>query len=164
MRPIIEIRLTQIDKIIEVFGYVTLISLWIMTIVSFNSLPESIPIDYNALGEVDNYSRKTFIFMLPIIGTFLFAFLTVLNNNPKNFNYSIKITEENAKKQYTNSTKMMRFFKFIVVLILLMIDFQTIQTAKGKSEGLGIWFLPLIIGLIFIPLGYFVYKSYKLKN
>jgi uncharacterized membrane protein len=163
-RPIVEIKPTKTDNFIEAIAYLALIVLWIMTIVSFNSLPDSIPIHYNGIGEVDNYGRKTSIFLLPIFGSFLFMLLTVLNKNPENFNYNIKITEDNAEKQYTNAIKMMRFLKLIVIIIFIMIDFQTIQTAKGKSDGIGIWFLPLVFGLIFIPIGYFAYQSYKQKS
>lgn len=163
-RPKIELKLTQTDKFLEAIGYLMLIIFWIMTIVSFSSLPESIPIHYNGLGEVDNYGSKTSIFILPIIATFLFTFLTLLNKNPENFNYNVEINEENAEKQYTNSTKMMRLMKLIVVFIFLLIDYMTIQTSKGNSEGLGIWFMPLTLGLIFIPLAYFAYKSRKTKK
>ena len=163
-RPKIEIKLTQTDKILEAIGYSMLVIYWVMTIVSFSTLPENIPIHYNGLGEVDNYGGKASIFLLPIIGTFLFTILTVLNKNPENFNYNVEINEENAEKQYTNSTKMMRLMKLIVVFIFLMIDYLTIQTSKGNSEGLGKWFLPLTFGLIFIPMGYFAYKSHKFKK
>jgi len=163
-RPQIEKRLTKFDKAIEILGYTTLIALWIMTIVAFSSLPESIPIHYNGYGEVDNYSSKTSIFLLPIFGTFLFTILTLLNKYPENFNYNVKITEENAEQQYTNSTRMMRFLKFIVLVIFFIIDFQTIQIANSNSDKLGVWFLPLVLAMIFIPIGYFAYKSYKLNK
>ena len=89
-RPKIEIKLTQTDKILEAIGYSMLVIYWVMTIVSFSTLPENIPIHYNGLGEVDNYGGKASIFLLPIIGTFLFTILTVLNKNPENFNFTTK--------------------------------------------------------------------------
>jgi hypothetical protein len=38
------------------------------------------------------------------------------------------------------------------------------QNAKGEADGLGVWFLPLTMGLIFIPLIYFVMNSLKNNN
>ena len=58
---------------------------------------------------------------------------------------------------------MMRIMKIIVIIIFFLIDFKTIKTSLGKSEGLGIWFLPMTLAIIFIPIIYFAYKSYKLK-
>ena len=68
------------------------------------------------------------------------------------------------RDRYTNATRLIRYLKLIVVLVLGLITFRTIQNANGDSEGLGIWFLPLIIGLIFIPLTYFIFKSLKVKD
>ena len=162
-RPKIELKLSKTDKVIELIGYLILIAFWITIILSYNNLPEKIPIHYNGLGEVDNYSKKTSIFLLPIIGTFLFIILTLISKNPESFNYNVKITEQNAESQYTNSVKMMRIMKIIVIVIFFLIDYKTIKTSIGKSEGLGIWFLPLILGIVFIPILYFAYKSQKIK-
>jgi hypothetical protein len=58
---------------------------------------------------------------------------------------------------------MIRFLKFILVLVLAGISYQTIQQAKGIGEGLGVWFLPLTLVLIFMPLLYFMIKSFQTK-
>lgn len=162
MKPIeLTIKLTLLDKIIEAAGYLALIGFWVTTIVFFSSLPETIPVNYNELGEVYDYGPRSSIFLLPIIGTFIFFILTVLNNTPEIFDYSVKTIKDSVRKQYTYITKMTRLLKLIVVFIFFMINYKTIQTAQKTSEGLGVWFLPLILALIFIPTGYFTYKSYK---
>jgi hypothetical protein len=58
---------------------------------------------------------------------------------------------------------MIRFLKLILVLVFAGISFQTIQQANGTGEGLGLWFLPLTLVLIFVPLIYFVSKSFQTK-
>lgn len=162
-KPVIKLKLTQTDKILEVISSIALIAFWLMAILSYSKLPDLIPIHYNGLGEVDNYAGKKSIFLLPIIGTLIFLILTFVVKYPETLNYPTKITVENAERQYANSTRRIRFLKLLIILVFLLIDFKTIQTALGISEGLGIWFLPLILGLIFIPMGYYSYKSYKLK-
>lgn len=162
-RPIINIEPTKTDNLIELIGYLILAAFWVTIILSYNNLPEQIPIHYNGLGEVDNYSNKTSIFLLPIIGTFLFMILTLVSKNPESFNYNVEITEENAESQYRNSIKMMRIMKIIVIVLFFLIDFKTIKTSMGKSEGLGIWFLPFSLTIVFIPIIYFAYKSKKMK-
>lgn len=162
-RPIIIIKPTKTDQVIEVIGYVILVSFWLITMFTFSYLPEQIPIHYNGLGEVDNYSHKKSIFLLPIIGTFLYAILSQVSKNPESLNYNIEITEQNAESHYRNSIKMMRILKIIVVLLFFMIDIETISIAMKKSVGLGIWFLPLTLSLLFIPIIYFAYQSKKIK-
>jgi hypothetical protein len=46
----------------------------------------------------------------------------------------------------------------IIVIILGLIALKTIQYAHGQTDGPGIWFLPFTLGLIFIPLAFFVIK------
>ena len=162
-RPIINIKPTKTDNLIELIGYLILFAFWLTSIVTYNYLPEQIPIHYNGFGEVDNYGKKTSIFLLPIISSFLFVILSLINKNPESLNYNVEITEQNAENQYRNSIKMMRIMKIIIVIIFFMIDIETISIAMKKSEGLGVWFLPSTLSIIFIPIVYFALKSKKMK-
>ena len=163
-RPKIIIALTTSDKIFEIVGWFLLFSIWFVTVIHYSNLPEIIPIHYNGQGKVDRFGGKATIFSLPIIATILFIGMTILNKFPQVFNYPTKITEDNAFNQYTNATRLIRYLKLIVVLVLGIITFRTIQIANGEAENLGIWFLPIIIGLIFIPMTYFIFKSLKVKD
>ena len=162
-RAKIKIEITTNDKILEIVGWISLFAIWSLTIVNYNSLPDIIPIHYNAAGESDGFGRKAYILMLPLISTTLFVGLTILNKFPHIFNYPTGITEENAQRQYTNATRLIRYLKFIIVLIIGYISFMTIQNAHGKAEGLGSWFTPLFLVLVFLPLLFFIVKSVKMK-
>lgn len=160
-RPRIKIEATSTDKILEIIGLVLLIAFWCLTIINYAKLPEIIPTHYNGMGEADGFGGKGNILILPIIATILFIGLTKLNKYPHIFNYPTKITQENALEQYTNATRMMRILKLVIVVIFGLIAFQTIRFANGQADGLGKWFLPMTMGLIFVPLIYFVIKSFK---
>ena len=160
-RPKIKLQLTLFDTIIEVSSYLALVAFWVMTIFAFTILPESIPTHYNGLGEVDGYGPKATIFFLPVLGTVLFAFLTYIVKKPETFNYTVEITEENALAQYTNATKLLRFMKLALLILFIVIDYKTITTSNGASDGLGKWFLPFTIALIFVPVVFSVYKSFR---
>ena len=56
---------------------------------------------------------------------------------------------------------MMRYLKFIIVVILDVISFKTIPNAAGTSDELGEWFFPLTMGFIFIPMIYYVLKAFR---
>lgn len=163
-RPKINLTLTLSDKIIEVTSFVALVVFWLMNIFAFSTLPENIPTHYNGMGEVDSYGPKTTIFLLPVMGTVLFTFLTYIIKKPETYNYTVEITEENALEQYTNSTKLLRFMKLALLILFIIIDYETIATSKGDSDGLGKWFLPFTIALIFIPVIFSVYKSFSKKE
>jgi hypothetical protein len=59
---------------------------------------------------------------------------------------------------------MIRYLKLIIVVIFGLIAFKTIQNGNEEAKGIGIWFLPLTLGLIFIPMIYFVIKSFQTKQ
>lgn len=150
-RPIIIIKPTLTDTILEMFGWLALISLWGYAISNYTVLPDRIPVHFDASGHVDSYGHKFSIFILPIIGAVFFFVILLLGRYPHLFNYPVTITKENAEKQYKNGLRMMRYLKFFITATFLIIEYQTIQTAIGRSEGLGAWFFPLILGFIIIP-------------
>ncbi len=162
-RPKIKLELTTTDKIFEILGWTSIFAIWVLTITNYTKLPDIIPIHYNAMGQADGFGRKGNILILPIIATVLFVGLTILNKFPHVFNYPTNITTDNALRQYTNATRLIRYLKLIIVVIFGLISYQTIRNANGQTEGLGTWFLPLTMGLLFIPLIYFIVKSFKEK-
>jgi uncharacterized membrane protein len=163
-RPRIKLELTNYDKLFEILGWSILLTLWIFTVTNYFSLPKIIPTHFNGAGHIDSFGSKLTIFILPIIGTILFIGMTILNNFPQIFNYPTNITAENALEQYTNATKLIRYLKLILVIIFSIITYMIIQTTNGLSDGLGIWFLPLTLGLIFIPVIYYTIKAVKMKH
>jgi len=160
-RPKLKLELTTFDKTLEILGWTSILATWVLTITNYTTLPDTIPIHYNAAGQADGFGRKATILTLPLIATVLFVGMTILNKFPYIFNYPTNITQDNALRQYTNATRMIRYLKLIIVIIFGLIAFKTIQNTNGQADGLGIWFLPLTLGLIFIPLIYFVVKSLK---
>ena len=162
-RPKLKIQLSPMDQVLELLGWGVLLALWVWTGTSYSSLPDSIPTHFNAAGEADGFGRKASIVGLPLIATLLYIGLTLLNRVPHIFNFPTPVTPDNALRQYTNATRMIRYLKLILVLVFAGISFQTIQQANGTGEGLGLWFLPLTLVLIFVPLIYFVSKSFQTK-
>jgi uncharacterized membrane protein len=160
-RPKLKLELTTFDKTLEILGWTSILAIWVLTITNYTNLPGKIPTHYNGSGQADGFGGKATILTLPLIATVLFIGLTILNKFPHIFNYPTNITQDNALRQYTNATMMIRYLKLSIVVIFGLIAFKTIQNANGEADGLGVWFLPMTLGLIFIPLTYFVIKSYK---
>ena len=144
-------------------GYLTLAALWLSVIINYFDLPDQIPIHFNGVGKADDYRGKNSIFIFPIICTFLFLVVSLRGNNPEDFIYKVKITEENREALYRNQLNFIRVSKIMVSSLFLLISMKTTQLSKSGSEELGIGFLLLCAAIILLPVGYFTYKSYKLK-
>ncbi|MFM7328678.1 MAG: hypothetical protein ACKO3B_08090, partial [Bacteroidota bacterium] len=90
-----------------------------------------------------------------------FICLTILNNYPHVFNYPVSINTQNAYAQYKSATTMIRFLKLSLILVFLILFNYTIKTATGEIDELGLWFLPLSLALIFIPLLVYIIVSFQ---
>ncbi len=160
-RPVIRPELTKADKFIEILAVGLLLSLFILPAWYYPLLPERIPRHYGIDGQPDAYSGKWIIWTLPLLGLIIYAGLTILNRFPHIFNYPQTITNENAGKQYKIATQLLRLLKAILLAIFVYLIISTIQSALGNRDGLGFWFLPLFLVLIFGTLGYYIYQMMK---
>jgi len=162
-RPKIKIGLTLFDLIIEIAGFVAILAIWILLMVTYSGLPDVIPINLDHLGQVRSLEAKSSIFKMPIIATASFVVLTILSRFPRVFNYPVKITENNAFFQYSNMAKMIRCLNLAIVLIFGFTVFYTVLYVDGSG---GVWFMPLmlVIGLSpLIPVIYFWTRSFKYR-
>lgn len=162
-RPKIKIELGFIDKLVEIVGWVLISIIWLIVLISYSKLPTIIPTHYDGYGIADGFGSKKNILILPIVATAVFVLLSIINRFPQNFNYPTNITQENALQQYTSATKLIRYLKLIISLIFGYITFMTAENALHSNIKLGIWFLPLIFVLIFIPVIYFIVKMLRKK-
>ena len=162
-RPKINVSLSPLDKILESTGKLLFIIIWGLTLFVFFKLPTIIPTHFNASGKPDGFGNKLTILILPIIATLLYLVLTKLNQNPHTFNYINSITEDNAEKQYTIATRMLRVLKIALLIIFSHIILFTYLTSSGVSNGLGVGFLPFTLGIVLIHIIFYFGQSIK-KN
>lgn len=128
-------------------------------------MPSTIPTHFNSEGVIDGYSDKSSIWMLPLVVSVLYIGMTILNMFPHIFNYTTTITDDNALRQYTITIKMIRYVKSILTIIFGYIIFKTIQISIGESSGgLGHYFTPLMLSLVFLPLIYYFYALIKKRD
>jgi uncharacterized membrane protein len=162
-RPKFRPALNNADLFMEMLGWVSVILIWALVFSKYSSLPDSIPSHFDAAGKVDQYGSKGTIFILPAIGTLLFIGMTILNRYPYIFNYTVRITAGNARRQYTIATRIIRYLKVTIMVTFLIIEYRIFTTAEGKTSGLGGWFLPVSVAVILIPVIIAIIKSFEIK-
>lgn len=161
-RPKIKPRLTAIDKVVEMSGRVLMLLLWVLCIFFYTQLPETIPIHFNAAGVVDNYGNKITIFLLPFIGTFVFALLSILNNYPEIFNYPVTITEENAEEEYGMATGLLRSMNLGIAVLFIIISCCFYFAAVGNEVSMWLVITPII--LFTLPVVVYIIKATRTKK
>jgi len=162
-RPKIKPELTSTDRLLEIAGWAMLTFIWIITLFHYRNLPDIIPSHFNVTGQADGFGPKVSILILPLIGSLAFIGLTILNQFPQVFNYPVKITAENAANQYTMATRMIRYLKLSILVIFSVIVWSSSYAAIHETNSIGIWLLPAMMIVIFVPLGYYIFKSFQAK-
>ena len=160
-RPIIKIEKQPIDRFFEIVALIGLIILIIYPIMHYQDLPEKIPTHFNGSGEPDDYQKKAIIWILTIVGLFTYGLFTYIKKIPHKFNYTIKITEENAKTQYTIALRMINALNAIIMSTFAYISYSSIQIALKKATSLGSGFTPILLILVFGTIGYGLYQASK---
>lgn len=161
--PKLTLEKSPFDIVLFLLSSIFVLIMWLLLITMWNKLPETIPSHFSFSGVPDKWSSKSSLFLLPIITTVLYISLALLCKIPHLFNYTVKITEENAKAQYKNSITMVLCLCAETTGFMLYIFVSSICIALNQSFTLGAISTILFIGLLFSTIGYFIYKMYKLK-
>lgn len=164
MRPKPQISLTTFDRILESGGIILLMMLWVLAFLNYLYSADIIPLHYDLAGNADGYGNKATLLLIPVIPTIVYFGLTFLNRYPHIFSYPVKITEANAASQYTIATRTLRVLKISIIAIFTVDFLFTFLGTLGSGEGLGIWFLPLSLLLLVLPVIFELILSFKEKK
>jgi uncharacterized membrane protein len=160
-RPKIKLPYSQPEKLIQILSFLALLGLIILTVFSMNHLPDNVPTHFGADGRADAWGGKSSLLLFPILGSIFYAAFTILERFPWIYNYPVEITEENASYQYKLGRQLLEWMKLIILAIFLYIQWQSVQVARGLSNGLGSWLLPVFLVAMFGVIGYIIYKMSK---
>lgn len=163
-RPKIQVPFKTIDVVIELASIAILIIMWLQIIIEYPDLPETVASHFNGSGEADNHSNKSFVWFLPSLAVIIYAGLFLANRYPHLHNYMVNITDENALKYYTFSTRVLRVVNFLCTLMFGYISYEIIEGAKNNSSNLGRGFVIIVVGLsLALPIFIYAYQK-KLKS
>lgn len=108
----------------------------------YGSLPEKIPIHWNAAGEADGFGSRNSILIFPIMYMIIYFILLFLP--------TIDVYRENVKKSFKNYFGIrltMGLFFLAMFIITLLINYYDFNLSKA---------IILAIDLLFIAIGYFI--------
>ena len=163
-RPKIIIPKSLFDLWIERVTFLLLLIIWLGVIVYFPDLPEKIPTHFNGRGQVDAFGSKQSIWILMGVFSSILVGIYFLNKYPHLHNYTVKITEENALKNYRFSTRVLRVVNFLNLLLLAYILKTMIYPSEEKNIEIGSWFLPVVIIGSLVLIIYIFVKANKINS
>lgn len=147
-RPKFKPVLTATDYRIVWLGRALLVAMWGLTIYYYILSPDVVPMHFNSEGEADGYGDKITFFIMPVVASFIYALLAVLNNYPEMLNYPVAITEANAAKQYTMATRFIRILNVLILCLFISVGYIVYQSSQGTIPGDGTWVMLLSCAFI----------------
>jgi hypothetical protein len=88
------------------------------------------------------------LWLLPCLGFLLYGLQTWLSRFPHLYNFPVVVTPRNAGKLYDIARWLLQLLKFELVAAFGYIEWKMVQTARGNADGLGPWFLPLLLVVV----------------
>lgn len=153
-RPKIKIPRTKSEWFWDIIGFSIYFGMIVFLIVVWGKLPDQVPAHFNAAGEVDRWGSKWELMILPLVGFFSTMMMMGFEFSPEMHNYPKRFNESNAKAFYLNSRQMINRLKNMILITFSLIMFDSITIALEWNAGLGIWLLPIILILTFLPMVY----------
>ncbi|MBN8823287.1 MULTISPECIES: DUF1648 domain-containing protein [unclassified Spirosoma] len=147
-------------------NWLTILLLTLLTVLSIVGavwLPSPIAIHYNLQGQPDRWGSPATLLILPVIAVFTTSLLWVSQKiHPDFMNFPGPRTSENVARQLGNIRLMTASLRLFVVSLFLLIQGQSIWAKFYNHDQLSGWTIPCMISFVFVLVGFFVWRAYKL--
>ncbi|RNF38718.1 DUF1648 domain-containing protein [Planococcus salinus] len=160
-QPVFKIEKTFLERLFDWIGIFSFLAATIFLIIEWPSIPETVPMHFDASGEADGWGPRWTIFLLLAVGLALWIGLYFLEKVPHVHNY-LNLTEQNVRQQYKNSQLLLNVLKNEILVFFSYFTWSSVQIAKGQADSLGTWALPVFLVIIFGSLGFFMIRSLRL--
>lgn len=150
---------TGFHKGIKIVSLVVLIAMQIYPILLWNTLPDKLPMHYNAFGEIDRWGSRAELLILPVIGILMYGLLTLVTFFPSAWNIPVTITKENRFRVYQCTKSMLVLMKLEVIVIFAYLEYQVIEQSELSGSFLGV-----VLFTIFGTIIYFIRRMYKVAK
>jgi uncharacterized membrane protein len=158
-RPVLKIPPTPADILVMLIGAVGVLVCFFVVLRYWPLLPDTVPTHFGPSGKPDAWGGKASLLILPIVGAVLYSGMALLSRFPHIYNYPWTITEQNARTQYRLAAGLMRWLGLGIAWLFAYLQWNTIQTAFNKSNGLGSGFMILVLAVTFVPLVVYFIKG-----
>lgn len=158
------LKRTRYDWGIEILSLLSLIAAFV-PVLYYGQLGEGniLPIHYNAMGEIDGWGSRSFIWILPLIATTFYAFLTICERFYKKFNIPFKVTANNATLVYRLSIRLIRHIKLVCIAMFAYMNATSLAIVLGRCSNLNKYVMMffVITMLAMVVVYYIKLLSYK---
>ena len=135
------------------FKKIFLLLVWLSSVYVLATSPAIIPIHFGADGVANNYGSKYILLLLPAMYTAMYFLFSYYYKHPQHFNYPVAITPANQQQQYAAAKQLLQTLLVCIGILFLIIIGCTYLINLGSITQLPTWLLPIILCIIFLPIG-----------
>lgn len=145
------------------------ISMIVLVTMSYSQLPEIIPIHFNSAGEADGFGSKYIIWLLPLLGGFMYLLLGYASSErlakPSQGPWATMRPKKGMEQAVRKNTiEMLGFLRAAILFVFAYITWASIATAEGRMDGLGGSFTWIFFLGLFVPLAYYIWQGVKMSE
>lgn len=144
----------------EVLALVALAAVFVIFAAHRTELPAVVPVHFRASGMPDRWGGKGSLLLLPLTAVGIYVLLTVAARYPDLMNLPMKVDRE-APEVRGILQSMAIALKIAALTVFAYLERAQVNTALGRSEGLGKAFLPISLISVFAILGLFLRELRK---
>ena len=130
-----------------------IIATFAFVIIRWPSIPDKIPTHYDFSGNVNGYSGKGTLWIMPGMALFLFILITVIEFFPQSWNTGVKITRRNAAQVYAYSRMLVVITKVLTVFFMC-----AIAVFIGLLKSIPTWLFVTFVVLLTATIIFFMVK------
>ena len=161
-QPVLKLESTAGAKLLDYLAAAMVVALIFLTAWLYAELPESVPSHFDFKGQPTSYGPRWMIWIIPFLTLFVYVLVQWALQYPHYGNYLVRITENNARRQYQNTRWMLRWIRLILIIWLALTMISKLNIINETTWQLHPWILPLFILALFSTMIYFMVRSYRL--
>ncbi len=162
-RPRIKLATTPTQVSLSLIAWAGLFACWLLVAAYYRALPAIIPTHFGMNGTPDGWGSKGSLIAIPVVCSVMYTMFTIITRFPHTFNYPVRITPENAERQYGNALTLMYWMRTMVIALFLYLQWIIVEVARHKAPGASVYLLPMVILALVIPTVFYLVRAYKNK-
>ncbi len=145
------------DWILEALAFAALAAIIVTVAAHWTEIPARVPRHFGVSGVPDGWGNKNGILLLPLTAIGLYILMTITSRYQRLINVPMAIDRDAPEVQRLLQS-MSITLKMVLLFVFVYIEWTQVNTALGRSSGLGKPFLPISLVAIFLPLGLYLQK------
>jgi uncharacterized membrane protein len=147
----------------ELVAVLGLLSAIFVVVFNYRDLPQRIPTHFGVSGVVDHWGDKSALWLIVGLSCVLYAVLSLVRFLPTSL-INVPVAQEQRAAAIPISFEMIAWLKAEVMCMFAFLTWTVVGVVEGRGQGLGVWFLPVTMVVIFGTIAFYLVRMLRLKG